>query len=225
MVKVSGPNPVFSCFEPSLKGFVVDPSFLALLMVKEVVLDEDTRVFVPDCLDNLIKRSQKEQESKDCLLAILEYFSDFRRSKSEGALPVMYARYRNLKKQISIVKISDIDLDVYGLRMVILKNLRSRKADLIRDIVGKVLGFSKKRNIPILTKTRKLFYLMREHIVLIEIPKQLNKVLKLKQDLGVKVFKFKHGIAVKFFLGVFTTIQSSHPVSALVGYALMFMDP
>jgi len=222
------------------KGVVIDPSFLQSLMSYKLNIEFSNKIkfFIPDTLDTLITKARDDKEYKEVLERFLTYFSYYyrllaRKIFSESDWKQLYTNYDllNKNKQIFKIKEEDIDKEVYAFCMETFKNHNfyismSSKINFLGDILGKILGFSKKHGAIILMKTRRFANLIREKIITLELPKRLDELIDSKQFLIKRIFSFQGGKFVKFFVGVVTTMGGYvHPAIAIPGIILTFMDP
>ena len=94
--------------------------------------------------------------------------------------------------------------------------------------ISKIIEFSRKSGVAVLSKTRRLANLLRERIVTLELPQKFDDVVMKKQEITKQLFNFQGGRATKFFVGVILSVVGFvHPVGPVgpVGLVFAFMDP
>ena len=102
----------------------------------------------------------------------------------------------------------------------------SPKMNLLGDVIAKIIVFSKKTGVAILSKTRRLANLLRESIVTLELPKKFDDAIVKKQEITGQLFHFQGGRAAKFFIGVILSAGGFiHPAIGVPGIVFAFMDP
>ena len=212
------------------KILIFDPSVLHYLMSCEVK-DNDYQIYIPDSLFKLITLSKDNDEYKAFLSRFLRYFS-YRRS----AEIVDYdwdEFYANIEK-ISIIPITDEDIEDKEEYESILSMFEkhtfyvslSPKMNFLGDVLAKIIGFSKKTGVAILSKTRRLSNLIRGKIVTLELPKKFDDVVLRKQEITGQLFRFHGGRAAKFFIGIILSAGGFiHPAIGVPGMLFAFMDP
>jgi len=212
------------------KRLIFDPSVLHYLMSHELE-DNDYRAYIPDSLYKLISLSKDSDEYKEFLRKFLFYFSY---QRSSEMVEYNWDRfYENLEK-ISINTITDEDIEDKEEYQTILSMFgkhsfyvsMSPKMNLLGDVLAKIIGFSKKTGVAILSKTRRLANLLRERIVTLELPKKFDNAVVKKQEITGQLFHFQGGRAAKFFIGVILSAGGFiHPVIGVPGIVFAFMDP
>jgi len=209
---------------------IFDPSVLHYMMNHEVKKN-DYQVYIPDSLLKLISLSKENNEYKEFLRRFIFYFS-YQRS-SEVAWYHWDRFYANIEK-ISVIPITDQDIDDKEEYEAILPMFAihtfyismSPKMNFLGDVLAKIIGFSKKTGVAILSKTRRLANLLRERIVTLELPKKFDNVVMKKQEVTGQLFRFQGGKATKFFIGVIlATGGFVHPAIGVPGIVFAFMDP
>jgi len=215
--------------------FVLDPSFLRLFMSSEFEADVSGSVslFIPDTLDRLIVRSGDNSDYRHLLDRLVVYFSYLRRSFSASEWNQFYANYGQLKQKglISLITLDIVDQEIYAYCSEAFDDPRfyismSPRINLLGDVLGKTLGYSKKHSVGILMRTRKLPNLVRGKITIIELPDRLDKLIISKQRLINNVFSFPGGKFVRFFIAV--VIAGAAPLhwsADVLGAAFVFFDP
>ena len=212
------------------KILIFDPSVLHYLMSCEIE-DNDYQIYIPDSLFKLITLSKDNDEYKAFLSRFLRYFS-YRRS-SEIVEYDWDKFYGNIEK-ISIIPITAEDIEDKEEYESILSMFKkhtfyvsmSPKMNFLGDMLAKIIGFSKKTGVAILSKTRRLSNLIREKIVTLELPKKFDDVVLRKQEITGQLFRFHGGKATKFFIGVVLSAGGFiHPAIGVPGMLFAFMDP
>jgi len=199
-------------FDFSSKKIIFDPSVLYHLMFNEIKAT-DFQVFIPDNLLELIDLSKKNEEYRESLKKIFFFFSYENINKYDKINWNLF--YKNINKlHLTGIKINDIgDRDSYKNNLKLFSNRNyylhlGKKINLLGDIVAKIIEFSKKTGITILSKTRIFANLLREKIAILELPEVLYKIHFAKNDFIDKIFDFQNGRKVKSFIGVFVSIKS-----------------
>ncbi len=192
--------------------FVLDPSFLFLLTHYKIELKNKATFYIADSLYFLIEEIRsgikekgiretiKKNEKIKTLEKILVFFTYKNNLNiSEEKWLTFYNNISKLRiEPIIFATISDNEREQFrktfriNKKISIVKN--GNKINLLLDILLKHLSFSKKEGIPIVTRTRKLFNLLREKITIIELPFIYKKIF------FDKIFDFKGGILLKIFI-------------------------
>ena len=212
------------------KRLIFDPSVLLYLMSYELE-NNDYQVYIPDSLLKLITLSKDNDEYKTFLSKLLFYFS-YRRSP-EIAEYNWDKFYGNIKK-ISINPITNEDIEDKEEYERILSMFNKHTfyvsmspiMNILGDIIAKIIGFSRKTGVAILSKTRRLSNLLRERIVTLELPKKFDDIILKKQEITGKFFRFHGGRATKFFIGIILSAGSTfHPTISVPSIVFVLMDP
>ena len=213
----------------SSKELIFDPSILHYLMNCAVKKNEYV-VYIPDTLLKLIELSKENDEYKTFLTKFLSYFSYSRTSTfSENNYRMFYSNMEKLK--IKPITLENIDeKEVYEKIVSMFKEHEfyismSPKINFLGDILGKIIGFSKVKGVAVFSKTRRLSNLLREKIIVLELPKRLDKVVMSKQKVVGKLFDFQGGKATKFFIGITFSLYSDISEISDLGVIFAFMDP
>lgn len=211
---------------------IIDPSFLRVLMLYELNYEfmKEVKFYIPDKLYDLIIKAKENEEYKNFLARLLAYFSyhPYRRfSKLEWER--FFNNYNFLIEKEMLFKITEKDIDgkLHHFCLETFKNhsfyiSMSPKINFLGDILGKILGFSKKSGAIIFMKTRKLVNLVREKVITLELPKKLLEKLDEFVDLKQEIFDFKGRKFAKFFIAVVVAV---HHRNHGLGLALAIMDP
>ena len=212
------------------KKLIFDPSILHYIMSYEVKKN-DYQIYIPDSLLKLISLSKENYEYREFLRKFIFYFSY--QGSSEVAEYQWDRFYANIEK-LSINPIAAEDIDdryVYETILSIFERhtfyiSMSPKMNFLGDVLAKIIGFSKKTGVLILSKTRRFANLLREKIVTIELPKKFDDVVIKKQEITGQIFRFQGGRATKFFIGVMLSAGGFiHPAIGVPGIVFAFMDP
>lgn len=222
------------------KEFIIEPSFLRMFMFSNLnkELIRQYIFFIPDTLDKLIQSSMKNEKHREFLERFIKYFSYYDKKQFfDNEWGLLFSNYRFLTRFQLIRKIVDetIDKKIYEFSLNTFTNHTfyiemSSKVNFLGDVMGKILGFSKKNGIPVLMKTRRFTTLIRNKITLLELPRRMDELVNLKQAFTKKIFNFPGGKFVKFFIGVVFSYRigdliKSHPVIATLGIIFVFKDP
>ncbi len=212
------------------KTLIFDPSVLHYLTSHELI-DNDYQVYIPDSLLKLISLSKENDEYKEFLRRFLFYFSYQRSSEMADYNWNMF--YGNIEKiSISPISVEDIEdkeeyesiLSMFGKHTFYVS--MSPKMNLLGDVLAKIIGFSKKSGVAVLSKTRRLANLLREKIVTLELPQKFDDFVMKKQEITKHLFRFQGGRATKFFVGVILSAGGFvHPAIDVPGLVFAFMDP
>ena len=212
------------------KKLIFDPSVLHYLMSHKIE-DNDYQIYIPDSLFKLIVLSKDNDEYRAFLSRFLRYFS-YRRSSE--LVEYDWDKFYGNIKNISIIQITAEDIEDKKEYETILSMFEkhtfyismSPRMNFLGDVLAKIIGFSKKTGILILSKTRRFANLLREKIVTIELPKKFDDVVIKKQEITGKIFRFQGGRATKFFIGVILSAGGFiHPAIGVPGIVFAFMDP
>ncbi len=223
-------------------GFIIDPSVLRLFMSYEINMEciIETKIFIPDTLDDLIIKAKEDRESQKYLTRLINFFSYSSQRKifSDYDWRKFYFAYNSLKEKdiLKLIKREEVDLNIYEYCIDNLTNhnfyiSEFHRINLLGDIVGKILGFSIRKSKLILMKTRMLPNLIREKISVLELPKprkkvrymmeKMEKFIEFKENKIQKIFKVPK--YVKFFIGVIGLFDIDFIEK--IGIILVFMDP
>ena len=217
-------------FEIPPKALIFDPSVLHYLMSHEL-LDNGYQVYLPDSLLKLIYLSKENDEYKEFLGRFLFYFSYQRGSELTEHNWNMF--YGNIEKiSINPIAVEDIE-DKEGYESILSMFRKhtfyvsmSPKMNFLGDVLAKIIEFSKKSGVAVLSKTRRLANLLRERIVTLELPQKFDDVVMKKQEITKQLFHFQGGRATKFFVGVILSAGGFvHPAIGVPGLVFAFMDP
>ncbi len=208
---------------------IFDPSVLYTLMHHELKKG-NFEIYTPDRLLDIIDLSRKNDKYKAFLRRFLCYFSYRGVASIEEHHWEML--YRNIER-VPIRRITDENIEVQEyntIRSMFEKHSfyisMSPKVNFLGEIVAKIICFSKKTSIAILSKTRRLLSLVRERIVALELPRKLDDIVLRKQKVTGQLFDFHGGKATKFFVGVVLSVTSYFsPIIGVPGMLFVLMDP
>ncbi len=214
------------------KKLIFDPSVLYYLTICEIE-DNDYQIYIPDSLSKLISLSKNNNEYRAFLGRFLQYFSYRRNSKLADYDWDKF--YNNIEKiHITPITIEDIEKEEYESILSMFKKhtfyiSMSPKMNFLGDVLAKIIIFSKKTGIAILSKTRRLSNLIRRKIATLELPKKFDEAVLRKKEITDQLFRFPGGKATRFFIGVILTVEGfihpSYPFIGALDMLFVFMDP
>jgi len=219
---------------------ILDPSVLFYLTTHKI---KDSKIvyYLPDNLIRLIDRSKDSEEYQTFLKSFLTYFRyGYSRQIEENDWQLFYENIQSMTiKPISQETIkSDLQDNYYENYLKMFSDhdfyiSMSPKINFLGDCIAKIMEFSKRTGKIILSKSRKLANLLREKIISLELPKHLAEMpnymdngLRVKSELLNRMFDFKGGRTIKFFVAVCLGVGGfSHPAIGGIGVAFIFIDP
>jgi len=212
------------------KKLIFDPSILYYLMSCDL-RKNDFEIYLPDTLLKLIELSKENSGHKKFLNKFLTYFSYSRTSSFDEDSWSRF--YCNLEKlEIKPITLENVDnKEKYdNIASMFIKHKfyisMSPEINFLGDILAKIIGFSMKSGIAILSKTRRLSNLLREKLIALELPKKFDEAVMIKKEIVGKLFDFQGGRATKFFIGIALSFGGLiHPAIVIPGLMFAFMDP
>lgn len=223
--------------------YVIDPSFFLTLFEQKIdakALD-DLPFYISHTLDRLILKAKENKEYQEFLWKFLNYFS-YSRTKDKNIYnvnkqKVFFENYELMREKIKTIHIEDIDMELYEFCLKTFKGnsfdiSMSPKINFLANVLGEIIGFSKKKHAIIAMKTRRFVNLFREKILSLELPKKIIEesdfIIDKKKDLSGKIFDFTGGKSIKFFVGMVISIagyEFSSPEVGILSILLVFIDP
>ena len=102
----------------------------------------------------------------------------------------------------------------------------SPRFNFLGDYLAKIIEFSKKTGIAIISKTRRLHGLIREKIISLELQKKSYELLLKKKEIFRNLFNFKGGESAKFYIALILSLTSlANPIPGFLGTIFLFVDP
>ncbi|MHB1704195.1 MAG: hypothetical protein ACYCS0_08325 [bacterium] len=168
--------------------YVIDPSFLLILFEKKINIEaiRDLKIFIPNKLNELILKAEKETQYREFLWKFLNYFS-YSRGKNKSIYnldkqKIFFENYELLNQKIKKINIDeDVDKKIYEFCLKTFEKndfviSMSPQINLLAEVLGEIMGFSKQKNAYIIMKTRRFVNLFREKLAVLELPKKLNSL-------------------------------------------------
>jgi len=102
----------------------------------------------------------------------------------------------------------------------------SPKKNFLREYLVKIYSWSKRTGGVILERTRRIFTDLGHHIATLQLPDRLDQYLDLKSQYTGRMFAFRGGRAVKFFVGAAVNVVGfGNSFFGAVGLVIVFLDP
>jgi len=172
--------------EAQKTGFAIDPSFLQLLLVNKINMDGigQFEFYIPEILDRTVSEARDKDHYRDLLEELFDYFS----YRNEYSIHRNYFKYSRERWQdfydkysflsenriLRIIGEEEADAEVYEHCMSFVHDEdafdveMSPGVNVLGDITGKLLGFSRSTGIPVLSKTRRMLSVVRGKIHTLE---------------------------------------------------------
>jgi hypothetical protein len=224
---------VYGEFQLDRKEIIIDPSIFHFLLFNKIE-KTDIVFYIPDNFLRLIKKSQENDEARHFLDRFLSFwgYPYYRRTKEIMSWGLFYENISRMEiKPITTELIGTDNKNYLEEYLSEFKNHSfyislSPLTNMLGDCIGKMIEFSKRTGIFILSKTRQLARLIREKILSLEIPKRADNIIQAKQNYTQRLFNFQGGQATKFFIGTAIAIGGvANPIVSLSGVLFAFVDP
>ncbi len=193
------------------------------------------KISIPNNLIKLIKlASEGSQEHQSFLISIANDFCQepIEISPEEFSLS-LHRSFMALYKMDEIIEISDEDID--DEIMTLLENsfeddryyiTLSPKKNFVKEFYVKALSWAKTTGALIIERTTQLFNKVGHFIATLQIPDRFNRFMDLKEKHIDRLFSFKGGKLVKWFVAAISgTLGIAYPVFGMPGLILTYMDP
>lgn len=216
---------------------ILDPSML-FYMTNHEIKEGPVVCYIPDDLKKLIEmaRETKDNEYKIFLGSFLRYFGDSHSEHLERNSWTLF--YKNYDK-LDIRAITEEDINAYRedsfypfyqetfsdhdfyISLSPFKNF-------LGSVIGKVMEFSRKKGMLVLSKSKALANRLSGKITALELPEKMDALAKLKQEITGKIFYFRGGRATKAFIGISLSVGglvTANPIIGVGGAVFAFTDP
>lgn len=218
-------------------GPIADPSLLWLMGEREGVGQIDSRLYFPEELLSLVGKAKESMPHREFLETFLRYFgASLPQHKQHFRWDVFWSNYDALVARERLRTIEELGYDEKVFReMTQLFEKHSfhielsPRRNILGNVMGKTISAAIHRMRPIIMKTRRFVNLLREKIVIVELPKQADKVVQAKRNVCAPITQFPGGDALKWFVGFALSVgglvdPTLAPVG-IAGIALVFLDP
>lgn len=214
---------------------ILDPSVLFYMTCNELEESEAT-YYLPAELTQLISRSfdGENNEYRVFLKSFLNYFGDGATSPNLDSNS--WDLFRKNYNKISVVPITDSDVDNDSDYNFYLETFNDHDfyislspfKNFLGACIGKIVQFSKKTGRVIVTKSRKLFDIVKDKITSIDLPRDVDKMAEAKQKITSGLFKRKGLKGSKSFIAIALAVGGTvagGPVWGVPGIVLAVIDP
>lgn len=217
------------------RRFVIDPSFLSLLFTYTVSPDglRGLHLHIPDNLARLIDSAHDNHEHADLLLAFINLFIYRKLQRDQVSWDHFFWSYDKIRTSDAFVIFNGQQVDEELLALCIsafddssFHIELSPAVNLLGDVIGKILAFSKRSGVPVLMRTRRLARMVRSHLDLLELATLADTINERKQSLSHQIFNFAGGQSLKFFVGFMIAINLPVPFNVpALQLAFAVFDP
>jgi len=214
-------------------GAIVDPSVF-WFMGRQSGLDAiDMTFYVPTILLELEQAATHSPKHAEFPEFLLGYFGSTMPGRPAGlSLHILHDNIVGLKRRRKIFPLVELGQDEGVRRFVdslFLTNSFfmefSPRRNVLGELMGEILSSARRNKKPIIFKTRRFTNLLREKIIVTELPRQLDRALNVKRDICAPLFNYRGGQALKWFVGFVLTVGPAGPLATAAGLSLCFLDP
>ncbi len=216
-------------------GIVFGISALSGLSQENLLNRPELRVALPDNLVRLIELAN--EESEEHLYFLHQIVSEF----IQGELNVsprelatnLYESYRFLYEIGNLITISaeDIEDDVrfelsdsFGDEHYFIS--LSPRGNFVKEYYLRAISWARKTGGLLIEKTSYFFQKIGHYISTLQIPDRFDKLVEAKKKHVDRIFSFKGGKGVKWFIGtVSSTAGFINPLLGVPGLVIAYMDP
>lgn len=228
--------------EDSLKAFSIERyavvfgiSALSGLSRETLLKQPKLRIALPDNLIRLILLAYEESEEHLLFLhqVVSEFTQDELRVSPRELATNLFIVYRFLEDGGHLLTITEEETD-NQVRFELEESFDderyfislSPRNNFVREYYEQALSWAKRTGGLIVEKTSYFFTKVGHHIASLQIPDRIDNFLETKRKHIDRLFAFKSGKGVKWFIGTVSgTAGLYHPLLAVPGLLIVYMDP
>lgn len=236
-------NELLATFDGETNAVALGPSSLAAIARGEMSLDmiESERIAIPCNLKRLLEYVREGSDRHHKLLSrVMRYYGSgmapwtSKSDQLDGGLIAHLLSIIDFYQEAGRLEIITEEFIDDGLQEALagiysgsaFEIEMSPRRNFLRDYLVLMYSWSKRTGGKILERTRRIFSDVGQYISSLQIPDKLDGTILLKARYSTRIYSFRGGRALKFFVASVVAIAGIHnPLFGVAGVVLVFVDP